>query len=158
MNTKDAEINNLWQETKEKNLAEKVDGVDCGEIKWTEKKNDTLKAKQKMLVSTTDSLTEMKIKPNQYAELFTTYEVNKDGYEEMKKKAEVSITARKDMLGDKENIAEISNYSTYYTSKDYNSRFYRAYRSGWVSGRVDKDSAPNNIKKSDIMIIIIFMQ
>lgn len=150
MNTKDAEINNLWQETKEKNLAEKVDGVDCGEIKWTEKKNDTLKAKQKMLVSTTDSLTEMKIKPNQYAELFTTYEVNKDGYEEMKKKAEVSITARKDMLGDKENIAEISNYSTYYTSKDYNSRFYRAYRSGWVSGRVDKDSAPNNIKKSDI--------
>ena len=49
MNTKDAEINNLWQETKEKNLAEKVDGVDCGEIKWTEKKNDTLKAKQKIL-------------------------------------------------------------------------------------------------------------
>ena len=90
----------------------------------------------------------MKVKPNQYAEIFTTYQVNKDGYEEMKQDAEYPIEKRKALLGDKENIAEISNYSTYYSTKDYNSRYYRAYRSGWISGRVDKDSAPNNIKRS----------
>ena len=150
MNTKDAVTNNTWQETKEKNLNGKVDGVDCGAVKWTEKQNNDLKTNQKMLVSTTNSLTKMRIKPNQYAEIFTTYEVNKDGYDEMKNNAEASITARKALLGDKENIAEISNYSTYYSTKDYNSRYYRAYRNGWISGRVDKDSAPNNIKKSNI--------
>lgn len=149
MNTKNAAVNNQWQETKEKNLNGKVDGVDCGEIKWTKKNNTTLEEEQNLKVSTTKSLTKMKVKPNQYAEIFTTYEVNKDGYEKMKQSAEVSIAVRKAMLGDKENIAEISNYSTYYSTKDYNSRYYRAYRSGWISGRVDRDSAPNNIKRSN---------
>ena len=61
-----------------------------------------------------------------------------------------TIKDRELIIGDKENVAEISNYSTYYSTKDYNTRYYRAYRSGWVSGRVDKDSAPNNIKRSNI--------
>ena len=155
MNTKNAAVNNQWQETKEKNLSGKVDGVDCGAVKWTLKNNVTLEEKQNLekqnlKVSTTKSLTKMKVKPNQYAEIFTTYQVNKDGYEKMKQdeKLENPLKERKAMLGDKENIAEISNYSTYYSTKDYNSRYYRAYRSGWISGRVDKDSAPNNIKRS----------
>lgn len=149
MNTKDAEVNNLWKETKEQNLEGKVDGVDCGSIKWNKKTDNSLKENQKMLKSTTDSLTQIKVKPNQYAEIFTTYEVDKEGYEKMQNNT-ATIQDRKLIIGDKENVAEISNYSTYYSTKDYNTRYYRAYRSGWVSGRVDKDSAPNNIKRSNI--------
>lgn len=149
MNTKAAEVNNLWKETKEQNLEGKVDGVDCGSIKWNKKTDNSLKENQKMLKSTTDSLTQIKVKPNQYAEIFTTYEVDKEGYEKMQNNT-ATIQDRKLIIGDKENVAEISNYSTYYSTKDYNTRYYRAYRSGWVSGRVDKDSAPNNIKRSNI--------
>lgn len=149
MNTKDAEVNNLWKETKEQNLEGKVDGVDCGAIKWNKKKDNSLKENQKMLKSTTDSLTQVKVKPNQYAEIFTTYQVDEEGYEKMKNDT-ATIQDRKLIIGDKENVAEISNYSTYYSTKDYNTRYYKAYRNGWISGRVDKDSAPNNIKRSDI--------
>lgn len=149
MNTKDAEVNNLWKETKEQNLEGKVDGVDCGAIKWNKETDNSLKENQKMLKSTTDSLTQVKVKPNQYAEIFTTYEVDKEGYEKMQNNTG-KIQDRKLIIGDKENVAEISNYSTYYSTKDYNTRYYKAYRNGWISGRVDKDSAPNNIKRSDI--------
>lgn len=149
MNTKDAEVNNLWKETKEQNLEGKVDGVDCGAIKWNKKKDNSLKENQKMLKSTTDSLTQVKVKPNQYAEIFTTYQVDEEGYEKMKNDT-ATIQDRKLIIGDKENVAEISNYSTYYSTKDYNTSYYKAYRNGWISGRVDKDSAPNNIKRSDI--------
>lgn len=156
MNTKAAEVNNLWKETKEQNLEGKVDGVDCGSITWEDTGEDTgsdnLKAtlkRQKMSMSTTKSLSTIKVKPNQYAEIFTTYEVDKEGYDKMQND-EGKIEDRKLIIGDKENVAEISNYSTYYSTNDYNSRYYRAYRSGWVSGRVDKDSAPNNIKRSNI--------
>lgn len=152
MNTKAAEVNNLWKETKEQNLEGKVDGVDCGSITWADTGSANLKAtlkRQKMLMSTTQSLTQIKVKPNQYAEIFTTYEVDKEGYEKMQNNT-ATIQDRKLIIGDKENVAEISNYSTYYSTNDYNSRYYRAYRSGWVSGRVDKDSAPNNIKRSNV--------
>lgn len=149
MNTKAAEVNNLWKETKEQNLEGKVDGVDCGSIEWDEKTDNNLKENQQMKKSTSKSLSQIKVKPNQYAEIFTTYEVDKEGYEKMQNDL-ATIKDRELIIGDKENVAEISNYSTYYSTNDYNSRYYRAYRSGWVSGRVDKDSAPNNIKRSNI--------
>lgn len=149
MNTKAAAVNNLWKETKEQNLEGKVDGVDCGSIGWDEKTDNNLKENQQMKKSTTKSLSQIKVKPNQYAEIFTTYEVDKEGYEKMQNDL-ATIKDRELIIGDKENVAEISNYSTYYSTNDYNSRYYRAYRSGWVSGRVDKDSAPNNIKRSNI--------
>lgn len=156
MNTKASAVNNLWKETKAQNLEGKVDGVDCGSITWEDTEEDTgsdnLKAtlkRQKMLMSTTKSLSTIKVKPNQYAEIFTTYEVDKEGYDKMQNK-KATIRDRKLIIGDKENVAEISNYSTYYSTKDYNTSYYKAYRSGWVSGRVDKDSAPNNIKRSNI--------
>lgn len=149
MNTKAAEVNNLWKETKEQNLEGKVDGVDCGSIEWDEKTDNNLKENQQMKKSTSKSLSQIKVKPNQYAEIFTTYEVDKEGYEKMQNDL-ATIKERELIIGDKENVAEISNYSTYYSTNDYNSRYYRAYRSGWVSGRVDKDSAPNNIKGSNI--------
>ena len=152
MNTKASAVNNLWKETKAQNLEGKVDGVDCGSLTWEDTGSDNLKAtlkRQKMLMSTTKSLSQIKVKPNQYAEIFTTYEVDKEGYEKMQNNT-ATIQDRKLIIGDKENVAEISNYSTYYSTNDYNSRYYRAYRSGWVSGRVDKDSAPNNIKRSNI--------
>lgn len=57
-------------------------------------------------------------------ELFITFEVDKDGY---KGRAE-----RANLLGEKNNVAEIANYSTYYTD-------------GKVAGIVDRDSAPDNI-------------
>lgn len=154
---KEKETNyNEWKETKEQTLDGKVDGVDCGSIEWSTEK-DIIKRDEKtgqitkvMHKATTESLTEIKVKPNQYAEIFTTYEVDHEGYEKMQKDT-ATIKDRKLMIGDKENIAEISNYSTYYSEKDCNERYYRAYRSGWVSGRVDRDSAPNNIRQSDIL-------
>lgn len=156
---KEKETNyNEWKETKEQTLDGKVDGVDCGSIEWsTDSENDIIKRDEKtgqitkvMHKATTESLTEIKVKPNQYAEIFTTYEVDQEGYEKMQEET-AAIKDRKLMIGDKENIAEISNYSTYYSEKDCNERYYRAYRSGWVSGRVDRDSAPNNIRQSDIL-------
>lgn len=148
MNTSAAQTNNLWGETKAQNLEGKVDGVNCGRVIWSNKK-DTVLDSQNMLKSTTKSLTSIKIKPNQYAEIFTTYEVDKEGYEKMQNNT-ATIKDRKLIIGDKENIAEISNYSTYYTTKDIQKNHYRTYRDGWISGKVDQDSAPNNIKKSNI--------
>ncbi len=55
----------------------------------------------------------------------------------------------------KDNIAEISNYSTFYSERDVEIdsspiNFYRAYEEGQNSGKQTKDSAPNNIIKGDI--------
>ena len=65
-----------------------------------------------------------KLAPGEQLELFITFEVDKDGY----KKGQ----DRKNLLGEKNNIAEIANYSTYYSN-------------GKVAGIIDRDSAPGNI-------------
>ncbi len=57
-------------------------------------------------------------------EMFITFEVDKDGYK--------GTAERQDLLGEKNNVAEIANYSTYYSD-------------GKVAGIIDRDSAPDNI-------------
>ena len=131
---------NTWEETKAKNIA----GHQSGTLKW----NNSGSANG-MKKSTSTTLTSIKVPVNSYVEIFTTYEVDKEGYDKMSKSAEGSINDRNNILGKKYNIAEISNYSTYYTNRDFNG-YYTAYSNGAVSGRVDKDSAPNNIDTSNL--------
>lgn len=131
---------NTWEETKAKNIA----GHQSGTLKWNN--SGSVNGMKK---STSTTLTSIKVPVNSYVEIFTTYEVDKEGYDKMSKSVEGSINDRNNILGKKYNIAEISNYSTYYTNRDFNG-YYTAYSNGAVSGRVDKDSAPNNIDTSNL--------
>lgn len=147
MSTTKGTANNVWQETKEQNL----DGVasnNKGSLVWTTDNTprNTIK------YSSSNSLDGKKIHTNEYVEIFTTYEVDQEGYLEMSKNKDANINTRNDLLGEKQNIAEIQSYTTFYTSKDHTTgdRMYTAFDQGWVSGRVDRDSAPNNIDKNDI--------
>ena len=72
---------------------------------------------------TITDLKDEKIAIGQQLEMFITFEVDRDGF----KNAE-----RAELLGEKNNVAEIANYSTYYPN-------------GKVAGIVDRDSAPGNI-------------
>ena len=65
-----------------------------------------------------------KLKAGEQLEMFITFEVDQNGYK--------NTTDRPNLLGEKNNVAEISNYSIYYTD-------------GRVAGIVDQDSAPGNI-------------
>ncbi len=65
-----------------------------------------------------------KLSAGDQLEMFITFEVDKDGY--------VGTTDRPELLGEKNNVAEIANYSTFYPN-------------GKVAGLIDKDSAPDNI-------------
>ncbi len=61
------------------------------------------------------------------AEIFVTFALKKDNIDGVKNAIE---------LGDKSNIVEIANYSTYYTN-------------GSIAGKIDLDSAPGNINIKD---------
>lgn len=76
----------------------------------------------KMLTIT--DLKDKKLAAGEQLEMFITFEVDKGGYESSKERTE--------LLGEKNNIAEIANYSTYYSD-------------GKVAGIIDRDSAPDNI-------------
>lgn len=65
-----------------------------------------------------------KLAKGEQLEMFITFEVDKDGYK--------GTTERKNLLGEKNNVAEIANYSTFYAN-------------GKVAGIIDRDSAPDNI-------------
>ena len=52
---------------------------------------------------------------------------------------------RKDLLGNKNSVAEVSSYSVYYTKDSLKKNNNVAYKAGEISGKVDKDSAPDNI-------------
>ncbi|MBP3463488.1 MAG: carboxypeptidase regulatory-like domain-containing protein [Clostridia bacterium] len=65
-----------------------------------------------------------KLSAGDQLEMFITFEVDQNGYK--------GTTDRPELLGEKNNVAEIANYSTYYTN-------------GKVAGIIDRDSAPDNI-------------
>ncbi len=67
---------------------------------------------------------ELKLAPGQQLQLFITYEVNKGGTQDGTRETE--------LLGEKNNVAEIASYSSYNID-------------GSVAGRIDRDSAPGNI-------------
>ncbi len=147
-----------WKPTKEENLAGFASDK-CGEFTW-----DIVNASQEgeyktfcsnpkvgqMNKATSSTLKDVKLKVNEYAEIFTTYEIDYKGFVDMTKSEASDINLRQILYQDKEknNIAEVSNYSTLYSEKDTEGGNYRPYATNWVSGRVDQDSAPNNIKTS----------
>ncbi len=95
-----------------------------GSVTWNKENNFNKSNSYKKM--NTNSLKNLKLKAGERIEIFVTFEVDKEGF------LNKSQTNRNNLLGEKNNIAEIANYSTYYTD-------------GKVAGRIDKDSAPDNI-------------
>lgn len=122
---------NVWEATKGEN------GGEYTPFKWT-KEGNSLR---------TSSLEGKKVTKNEYIELFTTFEVDREGYD--KENADNfdgdALTAREALIDEHKNTAEISSYSTYYGEENV----YRNHKVGDIAGRVDKDSAPNNIRYGD---------
>ncbi len=106
------------------NSKEDTANYPSGNISWTQDTSFNGSSDYKKM--TTDSLKDIKLKEGERIEIFVTFEVDKAGFLDKDSKE------RKNLLGEKNNIAEISNYSTY-------------YKGGKVAGRIDKDSAPDNI-------------
>lgn len=85
-----------------------------------------------MKKSTTNSLQGQKLGINEYVEIFTTYEINSDGFEDIRNNTDINITMdeaiqkRSLLTGEKDNIAEVSEYSTYYSDKDVEETFIEA--------------------------------
>lgn len=146
MSTTKGTANNVWQDTKEKNF-NGIANDKKGDFKW----NADNQIKNNIKESSSNSIDGKKIHTNEYVEIFTTYEVDQEGYLKMQSD-EAKISDRESLLGEKQNVAEIKSYSTFYTNKDHTSgdKMYAAFDQGWVSGKVDKDSAPDNIDKSKI--------
>lgn len=86
--------------------------------------------------------TDLVLEPNEKFEVFVTYEVDKDGYLRAASEAYNTENERENLLNSKSNIAEIANYSTLYKKQRH---ITSSYSAGQVSGRIDKNSAPNNI-------------
>ena len=111
---------------KEKEVANKsymLVGDSRTDVNWTVTEQD---------INSSDGLTYNKMKANfnglklasgERAQIFVTFEVKKATIDGVKNAIE---------LGDKSNIVEIANYSTY-------------YKNGDVAGKIDKDSAPANV-------------
>ena len=92
---------------------------------------------------------DFKLAPGDRIELFVTYEVDKEGYEKATEESYASATeaTREKLLGGKNNIIEVGNYSSFYTDDSirYNTT---AYKAGDFAGKVDSDSAPDNVNFS----------
>lgn len=87
-----------------------------------------------------------KLSPGEKIELFVTYEIDKEGYEDAIEESYSSASekTREKLLGGKNNVIEVGNYTTFYTKEGI--RFNTsAYKEGDISGQVDADSAPDNI-------------
>lgn len=96
------------------------------------------------------------LSPGERLELFITYEIDHDGFEAatiQNPDSKASLyTTRQKLLGGKNNVAEVVNYSSFYTKDETINgnvsgiRFSTsAYEKLQIAGRVDDDSAPNNI-------------
>ena len=93
---------------------------------------------------------DLTLEPGEVLEVFVTYEVDEDGYKKVQQETEANADTRKDtLLGKKNNIVEISKYSTFYTEESCQRHKTTSYLPKQVSGRVDQDSAPNNIRMKD---------
>lgn len=129
------------------NRSELKEGYVNGDLSWTTSSSQI----NGMKVASTDAFKSMKISKNNFIEIFTTYEVDKEGYENMINDENANMETRVNLISDdKSNIAEVTSYSTFYTNEDLASNGYHPYKAGWISGRVDKNSAPDNIRKSDL--------
>ncbi len=106
-------------------------------------KTSTLKAINDDYKTMNDELT---LKPGEAYEIFLTYEVDKETYDSIQKIkdfTEAQNVERTKLVGSKNNIAEISRYSTQYIDKTRTCT--SAYDPETISGGIDTDSAPDNL-------------
>ncbi len=101
--------------------------------------------------------------PGEKMEVFVTYEVDLNGFEaaasesttvenvpgvkegENDQKVTSTPAERPDLLGNKCNIAELTKYSSTYTEDHVKRHNTTSYAEGQISGRIDRNSAPDNI-------------
>ena len=87
---------------------------------------------------------DFKLSPGEKIELFVTYEIDQEGYNAATGESYTNASERTNLLGVKNNVVEVGNYSTFYTAEGirYNTS---AYKEGDIAGIVDSDSAPDNV-------------
>ncbi len=148
----------IWKPTKQQNL----EGMKrTGDVSWSDA--GTAGGMKK---STTNSLNGEVLKVNEYIEIFTTYEIDYKGFVDMTTNTTSDAnTDTKSLRPDifskdpdhKNNVAELSNYTTYYSERDdedpKSKKYYKPYVRDQVSGKIDKDSAPDNVPEGTILDI-----
>lgn len=85
----------------------------------------------------TESLKGKKLASGEVAEITMTFRVDK---------SDDNGIARALKLGEKHNVIEISNFTSYYSDRSKN----KWGNSGDIAGRVDEDSAPNNVNIQEL--------
>ncbi len=126
---------------------------------WKDKETDSDAYKRVILndfkYETTEDKKKVKesdfiLSPGERLELFLTYEIDQEGYKKAIDEEYLSEKldeTREKLLGGKNNVVEIDNYSSFYTKEGI--RFNTtAYRVKEIAGRIDTDSAPGNINLS----------
>lgn len=88
---------------------------------------------------------DLTLEPGEVLEVFVTYQVDREGYNIARQEESANEETRHNLLGEKNNIVELSNYSTFYTEEACKRHSTLSYSPKHVSGRVDQDSAPDNI-------------
>jgi len=95
--------------------------------------------------------TDLTLEPGEVMEVFVTYEVDKEGFEKAKEETQPASDSRKDsLLGNKNNIVEISRYTTQYTTEGLQRHNTLSYKAEQISGRIEQDSAPDNINMAKL--------
>ena len=82
------------------------------------------------------------LEPGESFEVYITYEVDKEGYDKIQNSEQAS---RDNLLNEKSNISEVSRFTSVYTEEALARHKTTRYKAGQISGRVDRDSAPDNI-------------
>ena len=106
-------------------------------------------------VNYVDDTNDLVLSPGERIEIFVTYEIDRDGFltasggagvvsENYDKVQEELKETREKLLGGKNNVVEVGNFSSFYTEKSL--RYpTAAYTAGQIMGKSDDDSAPGNI-------------
>ena len=108
----------------------------------------------------------MILQPGESYEVFVTYEVDQSKYNQIaaelannsSSNAATDVNRDSSLLGSKNNIAELTRYTTIYAEKNGSTHANKlrhstvSYNIGEISGRIDQDSAPDNVDIKDITI------
>ena len=99
---------------------------------------------------------DLMLEPGEVYEIYITYEVDQKGFGYIQNAKATDPNnpeagkdvERKALLDDKKNIFEVSRYTSAYTQEGVNRHKTTSYKAGQISGRVDRDSAPDNVNMS----------
>lgn len=99
---------------------------------------------------------DLMLEPGEVYEIYITYEVDQKGFGDIQNAKATDPNNpeagenvdRTALLNDKKNIFEVSRYTSAYTQEGVNRHKTTSYKAGQISGRVDRDSAPDNINMS----------